>query len=100
MSVKFDGLVFVFLGVYLAAYDMKMEWLVVKGICGYADGTECDLDEWAHFASVMAASVVDNILSDSVIFQGWPNFKGNSILGQEIERFVKIYWVFTIVLGL
>lgn len=59
---------------------MKMEWLVVKGICGYADGTECNLDEWEHFASVMAASVVDNILSDSVIFQGWPNFKGNSIL--------------------
>ena len=57
---------------------MKMEWLVVKGISGYADGTKCDLDKWAHFASVMAASVVDNILLDSVIFQSWPNFKGNN----------------------
>jgi len=63
-------------GVYVAAYDMKMEWLVVKGMAGYADGTECDLDKWAHFASVMAASVVNNILLDSVIFQSWPNFKG------------------------
>ena len=65
-------------GVYIAAYDMKMEWVVIKGICGYADGTECDLDKWALFASVMAASVVDHILFDSVVFRAWPNFKGNS----------------------
>ena len=67
-------------GVYVAAYDMKMEWVVVKGISGFADGAESNLDSWAHFASAMAASVVDNILSDSVVFEGWPNFKGNSIL--------------------
>lgn len=59
---------------------MKMEWVVVKGISGYADGTGCNLDRWEDFASVMAASVVNNILFDSVVFKSWPNYKGNSIL--------------------
>ena len=67
-------------GVYVAAYDMKMEWLVVKGISGFADGIECGLERWTQFASVMAASVVNNILFDSVVFRSWPNFNGNSTL--------------------
>ena len=36
-----------------------MEWVVVKGISGYADGTGGITDEWKTFASVMAASVVE-----------------------------------------
>ena len=27
-------------GVFSAAHELKMEWVVVKGISGYADGTE------------------------------------------------------------
>ena len=38
-----------------------MEWVVVKGISGYADGTGGVSDEWKTFASVMAASVVENM---------------------------------------
>lgn len=68
-------------GVYVAAYDLKMEWVVVKGISGYANGTEGNREEWRTFASVMAASVVENMLSDSVVFQSWPHYKGPSYLG-------------------
>ena len=45
---------------------------MVKGIKDYADGSHSD-DEWGAFASVMAASVVANILSDAVIFEDWPH---------------------------
>jgi len=64
----------VFPGVFAAAHDLKTEWVVVKGIKDYADGSQCSDDEWGAFASVMAASVVANILSNAVIFEDWPHF--------------------------
>ena len=57
---------------------MKMEWVIVKGISDYADGTTTS-ESWTTFASVMAASVVSNILSDAAVFQSWPHYKGNGI---------------------
>ena len=57
-----------------------MEWVVVKGISGYADGTGGITDEWKTFASVMAASVVQNMLYGSVVFQSWPHYKGDVTL--------------------
>ena len=68
----------VFPGVFAAAHDLKTEWVVVKGIKDYADGSHSN-DEWGTFASVMAASVVANILSDAVIFEDWPHYNpGNA----------------------
>ena len=64
------------LGVFTAAFDEQIEWLVVKGIADFADRTDCTSENWRIFASVMAASVVANILSDPVVFRGWPR-KGN-----------------------
>ena len=55
---------------------MKMEWVIVKGISDYADGTKTS-ESWTTFASVMAASVASNILSDAAVFQSWPHYKGN-----------------------
>jgi len=63
----------VFQGVFAAAHDLRTEWVVVKGIKDYAYGSHSD-DEWGAFASVMAASVVANILSDAVIFEDWPHY--------------------------
>ena len=60
-----------FPGVFAAAHDLKTEWIVVKGIKDYADGSHSSHDEWGTFASVMAASVVANILSDAVVFEDW-----------------------------
>ena len=65
-------------GVFAAAHDLKTEWVVVKGIKDFADDSQHLSNEWGRFASVMAASVVANILSDLVVFQEWPNYQGNS----------------------
>ncbi|XP_020609268.1 uncharacterized protein LOC110047864 isoform X2 [Orbicella faveolata] len=66
-------------GIFTAAFDLQIEWLVVKGIADYADDTESMSENWITFASVMAASVVANILNDPVVFQEWPHFKAASL---------------------
>ncbi|KAL9979064.1 hypothetical protein ACROYT_G016661 [Oculina patagonica] len=65
-------------GIFTAAFDDQIEWLVVKGITDYADGTECISENWSPFGSVMAASVVANILSDPVVFRGWCHYKAST----------------------
>ena len=40
---------------------MKMEWLVIKGVCGFVHGVASTKDPWKTFACVMAASVVSNM---------------------------------------
>ena len=65
-------------GVFAAAHDLKTEWVVVKGIRNYADSSQLAKDEWVVFASVMAASVVANILSNPIVFKEWPNYQGNN----------------------
>ena len=61
---------------FTAAFDDQIEWLIVKGIADYADGTESTTESWSPFASVMAASVVAHILSDSCVFRTWPHYEG------------------------
>ena len=51
---------------------------MVKGIKDHADGSQSSSDEWGTFASVMAASVVANILSDAFIFEHWPHYNPGS----------------------
>ena len=66
-------------GVFAAAHDLNTEWILIKGIKDYANARQSSSDEWGVFASVMAASVVANILSDPVVFQEWPHYnEGNS----------------------
>ena len=57
-----------------AAHDFKTEWVVVKGIKDLLDETQSSSKKWKQIACVMAASVVANILNDSVIFQDWTHF--------------------------
>ena len=63
-------------GVFSAARDLKMEWVVIKGVSGYADGTE-ERKNWQTFASVTAASLVVSILKGCSNFEDWPHYKGN-----------------------
>lgn len=64
-------------GIYLAAHDLKMEWVIVKGVSSFAvDGSTSTDESWKTFACCMAASVISNMLSDSVIFEDWPHFGG------------------------
>ena len=64
-------------GIYTAAFDDQLEWLTVKGIADYADGAEFTTASWSTFSSVMAASVVAHILSDTAVFCSWPHYGGN-----------------------
>ena len=57
------------------AYDLKMEWAVIKGVSDFADGRKSDTDPWRPFASVMAASVMAHILSDPTVFKNWENYE-------------------------
>ena len=52
---------------------------MVKGIKDYADGRRSSSVEWGTFASVMAASVVANILCDAVIFKDWPHYNSGNV---------------------
>lgn len=58
-------------------YDLKIEWVVVKGIKDYVDDSWfLIVDNWGVFVSVMVVLVVVNILSDVVVFEEWLNYRG------------------------
>ena len=63
-----------FAGLFLAAHDLKIEWIVIKGVSNLADGKESE--SWKEFASVMAASLTAHILSNPIVFENWPHYKG------------------------
>ena len=65
------------LGIFTAAFDTQIEWLIVKGIADYADCAQLTSEHWASCASVMAASLVTHILSDPVVFRSWPHYQGS-----------------------
>ncbi|PFX14629.1 Protein NLRC5 [Stylophora pistillata] len=74
---------------FAAARDMKMEWLVVKGVCDFARGSRSTNHSWKTFACVMAASVVSNMLSNSLVFGDWPHygdFLQSEMNPTEVER--------------
>ena len=62
------------LGVHAAAHNLQIEWVVVKGISDYADGTKDSTKDWKPFASAMAASLVAHVLSQPRIFKGWGHY--------------------------
>ena len=66
-------------GVFTAAFDSGIEWLIVKGIADYADSSSAQQNtkSWRRFASVMAASLVMHILSNPTVFCSWPHHKGS-----------------------
>ena len=64
------------LGVFTAAFDTQLEWLIVKGIADFADGEQVNAESWETCASAMAASLVSHILIDSVVFRTWPHYQG------------------------
>ena len=64
-------------GVFTAAFDCGIEWLIVKGIADYADGSQLASESWSSCASVMAASLVAHMLSEPRVFHSWPHYQGN-----------------------
>lgn len=64
-----------FSGVYAAAFDRGIEWVVIKGISHYTDGSKGGTKEWQRFSSVMAASVVKHILNEPDVLKEWRRYK-------------------------
>ena len=62
------------LGVYAAAYDTNIEWVIVKGVASYFHQGQSAADEWKPFASTMAASVVARMLKHPTVFLEWRHF--------------------------
>ena len=52
---------------------MKVECIAVKGISHYGDASE-ESEGWKKVASLVAASVVADILEVRTIFEDWPHF--------------------------
>ena len=61
-------------GVYAAAYDANIEWVIIKGVASYFHQRKCATSEWMSFASAMAASMVEKMLKDPKVFLEWPHF--------------------------
>ncbi|XP_068670281.1 NLR family CARD domain-containing protein 3-like isoform X3 [Montipora foliosa] len=60
-------------GVFAAAYDEKVEWVIVKSVASFVNQTQPSRSEWMSFASTMAASVVAKMISDPAVFKDWPH---------------------------
>ena len=61
-------------GVYAAAYDANIEWVIVKGVASYFNQSQSASSEWMSFASSIAASVVAKMLNDPTVFKEWPHY--------------------------
>ena len=57
---------------------MKIEWVIVKGISHFSNDGNAPDESWKSFASIMAASLVSNMLNDSVVFKEWLHYEGMS----------------------
>ncbi|PFX25966.1 5'-methylthioadenosine/S-adenosylhomocysteine nucleosidase [Stylophora pistillata] len=65
-------------GLFVAAHDLNIEWIVIKGVSNLADGKKSETDHWRPFASLMAASLVAHTLKDAYVFESWPHFEDDS----------------------
>ena len=72
----FSDLLLFFPGLFAAAHDLKIEWVIVKGISHFADGTNPAENSWESHACIMAASLVSNMLKDPFVFEQWPHYEG------------------------
>ncbi|KAM7438240.1 NLR [Porites harrisoni] len=70
-------------GVFTAAFDSQLEWLIVKGIADFADGEQATAESWETCASMMAASLVSHILSDPCVFRTWPHYSVDGLFEAE-----------------
>ncbi|XP_067017535.1 uncharacterized protein [Acropora muricata] len=67
-------------GVYAAAYDTNIEWVIVKGVASYFHQSQAATSEWMSFASSMAASVVAKMLIDPRVFRKWRHYNQGSLV--------------------
>ncbi|XP_068748855.1 NLR family CARD domain-containing protein 3-like [Montipora capricornis] len=79
-------------GVFAAAYEEKVEWVIVKGVASFVNQTQPSSSEWMSLASTMAASVVAKMISDPAVFKDWPHCNQDPIgLVKYISLIRKLY---------
>ena len=69
------SIITLFLGLYAAAHDLGIEWVVIKGVSNYAGDNTSASDDWRRFSSLMAASLVAHILRNANVFKKWPHYE-------------------------
>ena len=57
---------------------MNIEWVIVKGISHFSKDGNAPSESWKSFSSIMAASLVFNMLNDPAVFKEWPHYEGIS----------------------
>ena len=67
-----------FSGLYEVLHALDIEWIMIKGVSEYADGSSVSSDSWRRFASAMAASFTVNMLSEPIVIQTWPHYTGEA----------------------
>lgn len=63
------------LGLYSAAHDLGIEWVIIKGVSDFADGTKSSTNSWRPFSSAMAASLTFHMLRDTLVFKKWKHYE-------------------------
>ncbi|XP_067018133.1 5'-methylthioadenosine/S-adenosylhomocysteine nucleosidase-like isoform X2 [Acropora muricata] len=61
-------------GLYAAAHDLGIEWVVIKGVSDYAGDHE-PASDWRLFSSLMAASLVAHMLTKVHSVQGFKEWR-------------------------
>ncbi|HTN85391.1 MAG TPA: SUMF1/EgtB/PvdO family nonheme iron enzyme [Sorangium sp.] len=75
-------------GLYGAAHDAKVDWILVKGICDWADGTKHKQDQ--PFAAAAAVDLVHRVLSDHSALDGLPKKDRGRTDAQPSKRSVEV----------
>ena len=86
MEIEFFNHLLFFSGLFAAAHDLKIEWVIVKGISHFANGNNPAEKSWESYACIMAASLLSNMLKNSFVFEKWPHYE-DLANKQEIPRF-------------
>ena len=81
---------FPFIGLFAAARDLNLEWVIVKGISHFSNDSNTPDESWKSFASITAASLVSNMLNDPVVFKEWPHYEGISHPCSDILSIVQV----------
>ena len=75
MRILIERLVLLpFAGLYIAAHNLGIEWIAIKGVVDFADGEKAKGDPWRPFSSLMAASLTAHILRDASAFTNWKHY--------------------------
>ena len=72
---KYSSICVKITGLYEAAYNLSIEWAVIKAVSDFADGSKERTKLWQPFSSAIAASVAYNMFKYPVVLRHWHHHK-------------------------